>query len=52
MVLSEEISCLPEMFNPATYILKLSRAFSEIVLFLGNGLYLGNSTINKTISEI
>jgi len=25
--------------------------FSEIALFLGNGLSLGNSTINKTISD-
>ena len=40
------------MFYTATYILKVSRAFSKIVLFLGNGLYLGNSTINKTISDI
>ena len=32
-------------------VLKVSRASSGIVLFLGKGLYLGNSTINKTISE-
>ena len=40
------------VFYAARYLLKVSRATSEIVLFLGKGLYLGNSTINKTISEI
>ena len=42
----------PSVFYAATCLLKVSRASSEIVLFLGKGLYLGNSTINKTISEI
>ena len=50
---SDEISCLPWVtidyyFLPAC----IFYAVTEIVLFLRKGLYLGNSTTNKTISEI
>ena len=60
VVVSDKISCvfcvtvwyIFIVSYVARYLLKVSRATSELVLFLGKGLYLGNSTINKTISEI
>jgi hypothetical protein len=60
VMVSDKMSCLLcdsmvrfyIVFYAARYLLKVSRATSEIVLFLRKGLYRSNSTINKTISEI